>query len=117
MLRGHATGRGEQAGKERLGPMKFCSAGDRIDLERGQVAQQRLMVFEVGDEGEKAIAGRVAVAERGDRMVRAWFRTAQQKRKRFIPNVSSTVGCVVIRFDKHANRSFIDGGISTASLA
>jgi hypothetical protein len=36
--------------------------GGRIDhLEGGQAAQQRLIVFDVGDEGEKAVAGRVTM--------------------------------------------------------
>ena len=79
MLDVNARRRGEQAGEEHLSPMKFLAAGSRIDhLERGQATEERRIVFEVGDEAEKAIAGRVAVDERGDRMMRAWFRMASE---------------------------------------
>jgi hypothetical protein len=62
--------------------MKFLTVGSRIDhLERWQAAQQRLIVFEVGNEAEKAIAGRVAVDEGGDRGIRSRFRTAEKDRK------------------------------------
>src|SRR5712692_3649204 len=64
--------------------MKFLTVGSRIDhLERWQAAQQRLIVFEVGNEAEKAVPGRVAVDERGDRVIRSRFRTAEKDRKPF----------------------------------
>ena len=78
-LRVHARGRGKQAGKERLRPMKLCRVGSRIDqLELRQAAKQGLMVFEVGEEADKAITTKVAIDKRGDRMIGARFWMMQE---------------------------------------
>src|SRR3984893_7794265 len=45
------------------------------------------------------------------------MRMIAKARNRFIPSVSNIAACVVIRFDKKANRSFIDsGGIGEAPV-
>ena len=78
MLRVYTRRWGKHAGEERLCPIKFRSVGSRIDqLKFRQATEQGLIIFEVGEEADKAVVGRVRIDKRRDKMLGNWFVMAE----------------------------------------